>query len=101
MTDKKCILHEHNVILAKYGQDLYVDQVTITSKYPTEKGKKEKCLKLIGNLEGLMDSKNPDQHENILTIDGVKELKHYLELWLCERSEDGEVWQIPRRRMKF
>lgn len=85
------LLQKHNVVLSKYGQDLYVDQTTIKSNYPTEEGKNEECLRLIGNLEWLMDRENPDQHEIILTLDGAKELRDYLELWVNKQSgeQDG------------
>jgi hypothetical protein len=89
LTDNsESILREHNVVLAKYGQDLYVQQITVKSNYPTEKGRKEKCLRLIGNLEELM-SENPEQHEIILTVDGAEELKQFIELWLKQQKGDS------------
>ena len=84
-----CILREHNVVLNKYGQDLYIDEEIITSNYPDEKGRKENCLKLLGSLEFLMDKKHPDNHSVFLTVDGVRELSCYLKMWLEKQKGDS------------
>ena len=64
-------LLEHNVILSKYGDDIYVDVMEITSNYPHEKGKKEKVVRIVGNLD---ISFNVYPQELFLTQDSLEEM---------------------------
>jgi hypothetical protein len=60
---------EHHVILSKYGEDIYIDETTIKSHYPTEEGRIENVVYISGNLTGHEDN------SLILTQDAVVELR--------------------------
>ena len=42
----------HHVILAKYGEDIYIDETTVKSGYPTEGNRIEDVVVISGSLTG-------------------------------------------------
>ena len=78
MIDK--VNREHHVILTKYGEDIYVDETTIKSNYPDEKGRIENVITISGNL------KKRRPMELTLTQDEIFELKKLMDLLLYKES---------------
>ena len=80
---------EHHVILNKYGEDMYIDETTIKSGYPDEKGRIENVIYIAGNLTG---SKNKAL---ILTQSSIVELRNILEIIIDKeryRIGSDESW---------
>ena len=82
-------MNGHNVILNKYGQDLYVDYMIQDSSYPDDKPF-ESVLRLIGNLTRTFD-KDWIKHEIVLNVDGVNELMKLCREFLDELQSKVEV----------
>lgn len=72
---------EHHVILCKYGEDIYVDETTIESSYPDEKGRIENVAVISGNC-----TERPIM-ELTLTQDGVVELRDILNILIEKESK--------------
>ena len=72
---------EHNVILTKYGADIYIDETTTKSNYPDEKGRIENVAEISGNV---------DYYPLILTQNNIVELRDVLEVLIeKERNRIG------------
>ena len=74
---------DHHVILTKYGEDIYIDEKTVKSQYPDEKGRIENVITIYGDF-----TRNDDSL--ILTQHNIVELRDILEILIeKERNRIG------------
>jgi len=86
-------ISEHHVIIAKHGEDIYIDEMKIESGYREEKGRIENVITITGNLE-------PNDHL-MLTQDEIVELRDILEIIIeKERNRIGNNQNWGRRTLK-